>query len=533
MRHNSVVQLVPILAATLCGPSSLRAHQVDQPIPLGFVGYSAPFGYERDDTYTSIWAADDLAVLGSKTDGVAVIDISAPHEPRTTAIFRQSEDSTFGDVQLRGDIGFFSSNADGTLIVDLSTPEQPRRISSIDSRHGGFDEVTRALLNNNRLYQVNQRSSRIAVFDLTDANSPTHIFDIETNDTVGISDVVVSADRLYAAGLGSGTHVFDLPTGNPSDRPPVFITNVPTGENMRSAQPTDDGRMLIVSTREVGGSIDAWEISDLASPSIITSVNASDVGISSYSPAELQVVGNNAYVAWHQAGLQVLDLDTLASDQEFQRVGSYGTATDLSPLDGFVGSVSVYAGQAPTQVLVADSKWGLYIVDASTAVNVPGDFDEDGVPTSVDLDILSAGLRLGLDNVEYDLNQDGLATQDDRSYWINNVANSVVGDSNLDGRFDSADLVLVFQLGQYEDPVELNGSWRAGDWNGDGEFDSGDLVAAFTSGVYESAIAPVPEPASQLSVTMALLGLLQLLTRRSIRHPAQQSANRPEVIQTF
>ena len=64
------------------------------------------------------------------------------------------------------------------------------------------------------------------------------------------------------------------------------------------------------------------------------------------------------------------------------------------------------------------------------------------------------------------------------------VAVDVVGDANHDGRFDSADLIQIFQFGQYEDSVIGNSTWNSGDWNGDGEFDSADLVAAFQAGTY-------------------------------------------------
>ena len=58
------------------------------------------------------------------------------------------------------------------------------------------------------------------------------------------------------------------------------------------------------------------------------------------------------------------------------------------------------------------------------------------------------------------------------------------GDSNSDGIFNSADLVLVFQAGGYEDDIDGNSSFVQGDWNGDGDFTSQDLVLAFTIGDY-------------------------------------------------
>jgi hypothetical protein len=66
---------------------------------------------------------------------------------------------------------------------------------------------------------------------------------------------------------------------------------------------------------------------------------------------------------------------------------------------------------------------------------------------------------------------------------------AIVGDANLDGGFDSQDLVRVFQTGEYEDGTLGNSSWAEGDWNGDGEFDSRDLVRAFQAGSYRSAAA--------------------------------------------
>ena len=64
------------------------------------------------------------------------------------------------------------------------------------------------------------------------------------------------------------------------------------------------------------------------------------------------------------------------------------------------------------------------------------------------------------------------------------AAGDVVGDSNHDGIFNSADLVLVFQTGEYEDSIEGNSTFEDGDWDGDGDFTSHDFVVAFQQGTY-------------------------------------------------
>jgi hypothetical protein len=59
---------------------------------------------------------------------------------------------------------------------------------------------------------------------------------------------------------------------------------------------------------------------------------------------------------------------------------------------------------------------------------------------------------------------------------------ALYGDANLDGAFNSSDLVQVFQAGKYESL--LDAEWGEGDWNFDGLFDSKDLVGALQQGAY-------------------------------------------------
>jgi hypothetical protein len=89
------------------------------------------------------------------------------------------------------------------------------------------------------------------------------------------------------------------------------------------------------------------------------------------------------------------------------------------------------------------------------------------------------------------------------------------GDANIDGVFNSGDLVHVFQVGEYEDAIAGNSKWSDGDWTNDNEFDSGDLVKAFQDGNYVNAAAPtfptVPEPTSWM---LLLIGCASLGSRR-------------------
>ena len=57
------------------------------------------------------------------------------------------------------------------------------------------------------------------------------------------------------------------------------------------------------------------------------------------------------------------------------------------------------------------------------------------------------------------------------------------GDSNLDGWFNTADLVQVLQIGKYE--TDVPATWEEGDWDGNGYFGTSDLVLALQIGRYE------------------------------------------------
>ena len=118
----------------------------------------------------------------------------------------------------------------------------------------------------------------------------------------------------------------------------------------------------------------------------------------------------------------------------------------------------------------------------------------------------------------------GMRVDDQTSFAVTYEGDDVflqaafVGDANLDGRFNSSDMVDVFAAGQYEDDVENNSVWATGDWTGDGEFDTTDLVAAFRGGAYETSIAraaiqSVPEPCSSVLVGLAMLSLLSIRRR--------------------
>jgi hypothetical protein len=151
----------------------------------------------------------------------------------------------------------------------------------------------------------------------------------------------------------------------------------------------------------------------------------------------------------------------------------------------------------------------------------PGDYNNNGLLDAGDLDQQAQAIAGQQHPQEFDLNNDGLVNFTDREMWIDELKNTWIGDANLDGEFNSSDMVQVFARGKYEKPETAG--WEEGDFNGDTFFDSGDMVAAFVAGGYEKgikgggpnpAVSAVPEPTT---LAMFVVGILAMIGTRCRR----------------
>jgi hypothetical protein len=148
-----------------------------------------------------------------------------------------------------------------------------------------------------------------------------------------------------------------------------------------------------------------------------------------------------------------------------------------------------------------------------------GDFTGNEVLDAADIDLLSVEVRAGTNDADFDLNSDSLVDQSDRTFWVHDLKQTYFGDADLNGEFESADLVRVLGFGEYEDDVDANSTWLDGDWDGDGDFTSGDLVLALGDGGYEAGprAAAVPEPSTLWPLSLACATLISC--RKLVRCP--------------
>ncbi len=195
-------------------------------------------------------------------------------------------------------------------------------------------------------------------------------------------------------------------------------------------------------------------------------------------------------------------------------------STDGAPLTGWVDDLQIYR-----QALSEDDVVFLFEHPGVTlGEGNPFDYNGDGVIDVADVDLLRAEIKAGSNQLTFDVNEDGQVSLDDLNQYVESpdILHTWIGDANLDGTFDSSDLVDLLAQGQYEDAVAMNSTWGSGDFNADGEFDSGDLVAALSGGGYEqgprAAVVAVPEPGCMV-LLIGITASLGMFRRRTVYVP--------------
>ena len=92
------------------------------------------------------------------------------------------------------------------------------------------------------------------------------------------------------------------------------------------------------------------------------------------------------------------------------------------------------------------SNTNLDLVGKLTEVEL-GDYDDDGQLTVADVDTLTAAIREGQKLPIYDLELNGYVNLEDLRVWVEDLKGTSFGDGNLDGVFDSLDLIDVLSQG--------------------------------------------------------------------------------------
>lgn len=145
---------------------------------------------------------------------------------------------------------------------------------------------------------------------------------------------------------------------------------------------------------------------------------------------------------------------------------------------------------------------------AALSPSLVGDFDSNGQLDADDLDQLFLAIRNNDTDTTFDVDENGTVDIADGQFWVEQLADTKLGDANLDRRVDAEDL-SIWEANHFQ----LNTGWATADFNGDGNTDVSDFN--LWNDHRGSSAAPVPEPATFPVFFAAALALFNL--RRQCR----------------
>ena len=172
--------------------------------------------------------------------------------------------------------------------------------------------------------------------------------------------------RLYASDISKGkTYIYDVTSIGSTE--PTLLAEVPTGGSSHSTWATSDGSILISAQEKSDGDVVIFDISDLASPVFLASMDRTSLGLGDevYSPHNPVLFSDTLlFISWYEAGVIAIDISDPSNPT---MIGQYDT-WDNNAFFGFDGNWGVYPFLGLDRVLLSDEQNGLFVVDATSLV---------------------------------------------------------------------------------------------------------------------------------------------------------------------
>ena len=476
----------------------------------------------------------EYALVG-RSDSLAFVDVSTPTAPiYLGSLPTHTFNYLYRDVKTFGNYAYIVSDVanhgmqvfDLTRLRDLS--EAPDEFWQPDAHYGRFGNAHNIVINpeSGRTIAVgsNTQNGGLHFVDISEPLQPSFAGGMAsigyTHDAQAITyrgpDEEHEGREIVLAFTIDSMSIVDATTPNRPRR--ISRTSYEDHHYAHQGWVTEDHRFVLMNDEldEMNLHLEkprthVWNIEDLENPKYMGFHEGSVKAIDH----NLYVRGEYVYQSHYLSGLRVLKMSDVESGQ-LEEVAWLDTHPTIDALS-FGGVWSAYPYFDSGTIVMSDMSKGLIV--ARLDLPVVGDFNDDGVLGIDDLNLLEDRIALAAAADEFDLNEDGHVDELDRLAWVRDVKQTFLGDANLDGVFDSSDLVFVFQRSEYEDNIVANSRWQTGDWNGDREFDTSDLVAAFQDGGYttgeQKKPVVLPEPMELCLLSHLVISILIRRHRRN------------------
>lgn len=513
-RFIGSMQAIAVLIHLIGTPDIVRAQELHE---TDVLYATSP---KRNGNYgDAVALTDQYLVIGDGTNQSGTVDVFDLQTRERIHTFRRGGERFGTDVAIHGSkaiIGTADFERQGSAyIYDLESGSRLFRLRPSNSSAGDLFGSEVAI--NDSVVLVGAAFSESAF--LFDVQTGQELMQLVPSDpscgfSGGVASVALSDKVAFLrADCGIGRVLaFDVKTGDQLYE--LTASDGYEGDSFGDWIQTD-GKRLVASAPRYGENQGVVYVFDLESRSEIQRIDLDNLGGAVAIDGD-HVILNTPYEDLSANGerqshtvVQLVDIETGNVLSEFIPPNE-NEETEFT-IDGYYSPVAIQDGTVVVGVRDATID-GIEVGAAfvlSTRNSIVGDLDHDGVLDVDDVDLLTKQIRLGGTDSRFDVNDDASVDSLDLSHWVREVAKTYFGDSNLDGEFNSRDLVDVFVAGEYEDGIDSNSGWSNGDWNGDAEFSTADLVTAFEDGGYDRGprtdVNTVPEPSSVFSLLGGLV----------------------------
>jgi hypothetical protein len=209
--------------------------------------------YSTSREANNVYVVDDIAYVANSGDGLLVLDVSTPSEPKKIGQYPlENPENEAKNVVIAGNIAYLVERGgrDRLVLLDIGIPSNPIKVGEYE--HDTYHSLDKIAVVDNTVYLT--ASGNLFLLDVSVPSNPVKLGECEFDSNVVNPGVVVADNVAYV--LANDFHMIDV--RNPSE--PVQIGQFDTSD-------WGSGIALVGKTAYVVGWSSGLEIIDVSVPS--------------------------------------------------------------------------------------------------------------------------------------------------------------------------------------------------------------------------------------------------------------------------